>query len=370
MQTAQAHREDQAVDSGHRLPVLDGLRAISILLVLGAHMLPLGPKVLQLNWTAGAMGMSLFFALSGFLITSTLLHNPDVHAFLVRRLARIIPLAYAYAILVFTILLFDPSALFWTTTFLINYFPQFMVDGYNNHFWSLCVEVHFYLAIALTVSILGKNGIWAVWPACFAITLMRVSEGAYIHIQTHLRVDEILAGACVATLYQASWSNRRRDSVVLVAVAVALWFSAASPYAGWLQYVRPYATAAVLTAVLCSASTWVGAVLSCAPLRYIAATSYALYVVHPLTVHGWFNEGTVVDRYLLKRPISFLMTFAAAHVSTFYWERWWIAAGRKWVRQRRVRQSQVACLSTSASQRPGCVGSPWRESPAPRKDHR
>ena len=246
MQTAQAHREDQVVDSGHRLPVLDGLRAISILLVLGAHMLPLGPKVLQLNWTAGAMGMSLFFALSGFLITSTLLHNPDVHAFLVRRLARIIPLAYAYAILVFTILLFDPSALFWTATFLINYFPQFMVDGYNNHFWSLCVEVHFYLAIALTVSILGKNGIWVVWPACFAITLMRVSEGAYIHIQTHLRVDEILAGACVATLYQTSWSNQRRNSVVLVAVAVALWFSAASPYAGWLQYVRPYATAAVL----------------------------------------------------------------------------------------------------------------------------
>jgi ABC-type multidrug transport system permease subunit len=49
------------------------------------------------------------------------------------RLARIIPLAYAYAIFVFTILLLDPSALFWTATFLIYYFPQFMVDGYNNH---------------------------------------------------------------------------------------------------------------------------------------------------------------------------------------------------------------------------------------------
>ena len=42
-----------------RIPILDGWRATSILLVLGAHLLPLGPKVLQLNDTAGAMGMAL-----------------------------------------------------------------------------------------------------------------------------------------------------------------------------------------------------------------------------------------------------------------------------------------------------------------------
>ena len=74
--------------SDQRLPVLDGLRAISILLVLACHMLPLGPKFMQLNYSAGAMGMSLFFALSGFLITSTLLHNPNIHEFAVKRLAR------------------------------------------------------------------------------------------------------------------------------------------------------------------------------------------------------------------------------------------------------------------------------------------
>jgi peptidoglycan/LPS O-acetylase OafA/YrhL len=83
------------VNSPGRLPILDGLRAISILLVLAAHMLPLGPKVIALNSTAGAMGMSLFFALSGFLIASTLIHNADIREFLVRRLTRIVPLAYA-----------------------------------------------------------------------------------------------------------------------------------------------------------------------------------------------------------------------------------------------------------------------------------
>src|ERR1700692_4978158 len=94
--------------SGDNFPVLDGLRAISILLVLACHLLPLGPKVLRLNETAGAMGMSLFFALSGFLITTGLIKNPDIHEFMVRRLARILPLAYAFTIVVFLIFSLDP----------------------------------------------------------------------------------------------------------------------------------------------------------------------------------------------------------------------------------------------------------------------
>ena len=79
-----------------------------------------------------------------------------------RRLARIIPLAYAYTFIVFTFVLFDPKIALWTATFLINYFTQYMVVDLNNHFWSLCVEVHFYIAIALTVFTFGKKGIWFV----------------------------------------------------------------------------------------------------------------------------------------------------------------------------------------------------------------
>ncbi len=55
-----------------RLGSLDGWRAISILGVLAAHMLPLGPSRWGLNALAGDAGMSLFFTLSGFLIASTL----------------------------------------------------------------------------------------------------------------------------------------------------------------------------------------------------------------------------------------------------------------------------------------------------------
>ncbi len=139
------------MNSADKLPALDGLRAISILLVLATHMLPVGPKVLRLNETTGAMGMSLFFALSGFLITSTLLRNADVTEFMIKRLARIIPLAYAYILFGIAVMGFGLTEGLWTATFLVNYLHQYL--GHFSHFWSLCVELQFYIAIAFAVLI-------------------------------------------------------------------------------------------------------------------------------------------------------------------------------------------------------------------------
>jgi peptidoglycan/LPS O-acetylase OafA/YrhL len=288
------------------------------------------------------MGMSLFFALSGFLITTTLLRNSDVCEFVVRRLARILPPAYAYTFLVFTLLVYDPQAAFWTASFLINYLTEYMRDGLNNHFWSLCVEIHFYAAIALVVVVTGKKGLWIIWPACLLFTALRVSEGAVISIQTHLRVDEILAGACVATSYRTSWSEHMRFPMTMVGVAFVLWFLSSSPYSGWFQYLRPYAAASVLTAVLCLKENFLHDLLSSRPMRYVATISYALYIVHPLSVYGWLNQGSILERYLLKRPTSFLMTFAAAHVSTFYWEAYWMQAGRRFIHGRRARLARAS----------------------------
>src|SRR5688572_19452949 len=82
--------------SAQHLPVLDGWRGISILLVLAAHLLPVGPKVWQLNVATGVAGMVIFFVLSGFLITSILLSGSALPDFLARRFFRIVPLAWAY----------------------------------------------------------------------------------------------------------------------------------------------------------------------------------------------------------------------------------------------------------------------------------
>lgn len=323
-----------------RQPALDGLRAISILLVLAAHMLPLGPKILQLNYAAGAMGMSLFFALSGFLITTLLLHNSDVVEFAAKRLGRILPLVYTYIFLVFVFLHWDPVALFWSATFVVNYVPDHLIS-YNAHLWSLCVEVQFYFAIALLVFLGGKSAIWIVWPTCLAITAMRLSEGAYIHIQTHLRADEILSGACVATIYSDSWKNRLPFPILSISCGTIAWFASAHPQAAWFQYLRPYATGALLAAVLCLGNCGLARLLSSASLRYVAAISYALYVIHPLTVHGWLNQGSSVTRYLLKRPISFFISFTLAHLSTFYWERPCLHAIHQWIHRRRSRRTDA-----------------------------
>ena len=322
--------------ASNRLSVLDGLRAISILLVLATHMLPLGPKSLRLNETTGAMGMSLFFALSGFLIVTSLLQNDDVTEFLVKRTTRILPLAYAYALVVFTLIHFDPASAFWTASLLENYFPSHL-NVYNSHFWSLCVEFQFYIFIALVVLVAGARGLWVVWPTCVAVTAMRISEGAYIDIATHLRVDEILAGGCVAMLYHHFHFDEHRFASVAVGLAAVLWFASSSPFSGYIQYLRPYASASLLAAVLCHRKGHLVAFLSSAPMRYLATISYALYVIHHATYQEWFDEGTTFQRYMLKRPISFILTFGIAHLSTFYWERPWLDAGRRWISERRMR---------------------------------
>lgn len=328
------------VKAAERLPVLDGLRAISILLVLSGHMLPLGPKFMRLNETAATMGMSLFFGLSGFLIASGLLRNPDVPEFIVKRLSRIVPLAYAYAFIVFTLIHFDPKEALWTASFVENYFASHL-DNFNAHFWSLCVEVQFYMAIAFVVLCCGPRGIWLVWPACLAITALRIEHGAYVHIQTHLRADEILIGSCLATLYHRVWWPTITYASALGVLAAVFWFASSSPFSGWLQYLRPYATVAVMGFALSLGAAPLSRVLSSRPLRYVATISYAVYVIHPLTVQGWFNTGSPLERYLFKRPISFVMTFLAAHLSTFYWERRWLQVGRRWIKHRRLRRTLI-----------------------------
>ena len=318
--------------TNHRFPILDGLRAISILLVLATHMLPLGPKVFRINETTGPMGMSLFFGLSGFLITRQLMNNDNVREFLIRRCCRILPLAYAYILIVFAIITFDPDRIMWTATFLENYFPIHL-NGYNSHFWSLCVEMQFYAFIAIVVAAAGKKGLWIVFPVCVLITCLRVANGAYVDIATHLRADEILAGACVGLLYHES--RQFSKSYLLLFGIALLWTVASSPMSGPIQYLRPYTSALLIFAALGQEQTRLGALLTSKPMRYVATISYALYVIHHALIQGWWNEGTVFTRYLLKRPLSFALTFLLAHLSTFYWERYWQNAAKAWITRAR-----------------------------------
>ncbi len=321
----------------HRLPSLDGLRAISILLVLATHLLPLGPKSLDLNSTAGPMGMSLFFVLSGYLIITTL-RSATISEFVAKRLARILPLAYSYIFLVFMVFGLSKESLLSHLSFIVNYREDQMLPV-TAHLWSLCVEVHFYLLITIIAAVGGRRALILVWPCCAAITAMRIMEGAYIAVPTHLRIDEILAGACIATL-PVRRLHAGTTPLLVWGLAVCTWAATSHPGSGWLQYLRPYAAGLLLFATICQPPNRLTDALSSRICRYIAATSYALYIIHPLTAHGWWNSGAIWERYLLKRPLTFLITFIAAHLSTFYWERAWIQAARRWMGSRRARKLQ------------------------------
>jgi peptidoglycan/LPS O-acetylase OafA/YrhL len=331
--------EQRKNDEGdHGLPALDGLRAISIGLVLAAHLLPLGPKALHLNSTAGPMGMSLFFILSGYLIVRTL-RSATISEFVVKRVVRILPLAYLYILLVFIVFGLSKQSLFSHLGFFINYRLDQTVPV-TEHLWSLCVEVHFYIFVTVLAVVGGRRALTLVWPCCFAITALRIMQGAYIDVATHLRMDEILAGACIATL-PTSRLRANATSPLLWVLAAGAWVGTSHPDSGWLQYLRPYAAGLLLVATLSQPPNFLIAVLSSRTFRYVAAISYALYVIHPLTAHGWWNEGSVWQRYLFKRPLGFAFTLAAAHLSTFYWEKTWIQMARRWIRSRRTGKLQA-----------------------------
>lgn len=307
-----------SMDSQQRYPGLDGLRAISILLVLACHMIPLGPPMLRLNFTVGALGMSIFFSLSGFLVTSSLLHNPSFFEFMLRRVARILPLLYLYLFVVVIIGAVRPGNAFLTLVFLINYFPQFD-NGFTSHLWSLCVEMHFYLSIGALVLIGGRRSIWIVWPLCITVTVLKIIAGNSYPYSTHLRLDELLVGACVATVYP--WINARKSSVLGVLISAIACVGSASPYAGWTQYLRCYAVAVLLAFVLCHSETWLSRLLNSRGMAYIASISYALYVIHIATIQGWMHDGDAATR-AIKRLFSFLITFSAAALSK-HWEMMW-----------------------------------------------
>lgn len=321
-----------------RMPMLDGWRGISILSVLACHLLPLGPKWMRLNEAAGLFGMSLFFTLSGFLITAALYRQPQVRPFLIRRLCRILPLAYVYATGAMIIL--GKGAAFYAAhyLFLINYQFQYITE-LTGHFWSLCVEVQFYLGVAVLVALGGRRALLLLPALALLVTGLRVWTGTYASIVTHLRVDEILSGATMGLLTCGALSFRVRDTLRRVPwyVWLAALLVSCHSSGGAVNYLRPYLAAGLVGCTVWNV-TRINRFLEGRVLRYVAETSYALYVIHPLAGFGWLGTGGAAIKYLLKRPITLAVTFAAAHLSTFYFEHRWITLGKGWAKRVTSRQ--------------------------------
>jgi len=166
--------------------------------------------------TYGGIGVTLFFVLSGFLITSLLVREHDAYgnislsAFYKRRALRILP-----AFLTFVLLAVVLSALLrgylpagrtvaLTLGFLTNY--RVPTDWWFAHTWSLSCEEQFYLAWPLTVVVLGMNrSRWlalllvATAPAVRYLTVAAVPRAEpFLAFMLHTRVDALMVGGWMA----------------------------------------------------------------------------------------------------------------------------------------------------------------------------
>lgn len=327
-----------------RFPVLDGWRGISILIVLAAHLLPLGPGSWSLNHTAGLLGMSLFFTLSGFLITLSLIYRPWVRPFLIRRICRILPLAWLFLMVALPLggaELGDYGSHF---LFFANS-PGVELTTWTEHFWSLCLEMQFYVLIAFLFGWLGRASLGLLPVMAVAVTGARIAHGVTDSILTVYRLDEILAGACLALLVYA-WGQRlgglntvlsRQALPWLMAGFAALLLLSCHRVGGSLQYCRPYMAAALVGTTVLASEMEIGPgrverFLSQRWLGYVGRVSYAVYVLHPLATSGWLGAGEGWVKYA-KRPLVFALTFAWAHLSTFYYEAHWMTWGKAWSRR-------------------------------------
>jgi peptidoglycan/LPS O-acetylase OafA/YrhL len=319
------------------LAALDGWRGLSVLAILACHLLPLGPNAWGLNATAGPLGMALFFTLSGFLICRFLLHKPDVVEFLIRRFARIVPLAWA-AMAIF-LWWADADRDTWLANFLFyaNLPPQQMTRA-GSHLWSLCVEVQFYVAIAFVVAVAGRRGLYVLPLAALAITLHRIEMGATVDIVTTRRADEVLAGATLALVFEGRFGERARQALRHCRAwwLLPLLVLSSHPRLEALNYARPYIAAMLVGGSLVAAPALLHRVLASRVLGYVATTSYALYVIHHGLIYTWLGSGETLERYL-KRPLLIALTFALAHASTFWYERRFMEWAKQLIAWRRAR---------------------------------
>ena len=303
---------------------------MSILAVIAGHWFPLGPSNLQLNAAVAATGMALFFCLSGFLIAKLLYSTQSVSAFLIKRLFRIIPLAWTA--LCVLIVLRQPSTqeIIANALFYANLPPARLIEG-GEHLWSLGVELQFYIVAALIVALCGRRGLLALPVLAIGVTILRIIDGEVISIVTWHRVDEILAGACVALIW-IKWPPETDRSIPawISPLALVMLVLVSLPQSGALGYLRPYVSAVAVGTSLYAFPGLLRPIWEGRIARYIAEISYALYVWHAIlqsTPLGGEDKGTL-EKYLLRIPLTGA-TWFIAHVSTRYLEAPLTQYGRK-----------------------------------------
>jgi peptidoglycan/LPS O-acetylase OafA/YrhL len=321
----------------HR-PELDGLRGIAVLIVLASHAHLAGFAV-----EGGFAGVTLFFVLSGFLITSLLeaelgrQGQIDFRSFYVRRGLRLLPALFALLAVVAVGYALNawpsppgpgiasvPVSLVAVAGYVPNWTGMFVQMGVLSHTWSLGVEEQFYLAwpIALFAGhrLLGARRLAVVALALailvtpWRLLLMGHEHYAHVFSGTDTHADALLLGCALALLRVRAPHFVGWLGVAGIMVIGALWANGAT---GLIVFMPLAAVASVAALAGCPA------MLAWRPLAYVGRISYGLYLWHYLLIWwGW------------PAPLVIPVSIAVAIVSYEHLERPFLRLKDRYARAR------------------------------------
>ena len=318
-----------------RVGSLDGIRAIAVVLVMLSH-IGLG------RLFPGQFGVTLFFFLSGYLITSLLRVEVAQHGsvsfrnFYLRRTFRIIPplaITITFAAVLSGIGLLQPydgRSLLIDAAFLTNYLGSASVLP----LWSLDVEEHYYLIFAPLFAVLLRTrgpAATALFCAslCAVFLAIRIAEamsattlGAIkaINFFSHTRMDSILYGAILALWRNPRLDNGSRPTLPVLMLGLGTMFFCFAVRDELFRQTWRYSLQGigllVLFSFLIHGGGWIKWALDNPVTRYIAAVSYTLYLVHVPIL--WAIEGL---HWPLTVAIAYGLSFAYAHAMMVLVER-------------------------------------------------
>lgn len=358
------------------IPSLDGLRALSVAAVVLSHYTMhasgIPPAVVRFCDPLGTLGVRVFFVISGYLITTLLVHDQTTHGnirlghFYFRRLLRIFPPYYAYLGIVALLALVGVLPALGRTwpawMYVSNLVPP--TGWYAGHTWSLSVEEQFYLTWPIALAIAGqRRAPWVALGACLVMPGVRLLAHAHYGdewMAGTFAFDFLAAGCLLAIapswLQQArTWILARGGALIAVLLTAAilaepLFAYRRGPRAELVELVglpilELVATTGAIAWCVARPTSRVGRVLNAAPLRAVGIGSYSIYLWQELFFSPRVTSYTAVG--------ALTATAVMATVSYFLVERPSLAlrgAIERWWRDRGIRRhARVAAAGALAA---------------------